>query len=118
MAQLNISQRQPKDGSDVTIVDMEGDILFGDGNLALRAELRRLLGESRKKILLDFSGVRYVDSSGIGEMVSGLTAASRHDAVLKFLNPNERLRELLTITKLLNIFEVFENEAEALASFD
>ena len=118
MAQLNISQRQTTDDSDVAILDLEGDILFGDGNLALRAELRRLLGEGRKKILLNFSGVRYVDSSGIGEMVSGLTAVSRNDAQLKFLNPNERLQELLSITKLRTIFEVFENETEALGSFD
>ena len=115
MANLNISERQ---AGDVTILDMDGDVTFGEGNVVLRKAIRRLIGEGKRKLLLNFSGVRYVDSSGIGELVSGLTAIQRDDGQLKFMNLTQRLQELLAITKLTTIFDVFEDEGEALDSFD
>jgi anti-sigma B factor antagonist len=114
MAKLNISERQ---AGDVTILDIEGDVTFGEGNVELRRAIRRLIGEGKKRILLNFSGVRYIDSSGIGELVSGLTAVNRENGQLKFANISQRIQELLVITKLLTVFDVFEEESDALDSF-
>ena len=114
MAELNISERQ---AGDITILDMDGKVTIGEGSVALRTTIRRLLGEGKKKILLNLGRVGYVDSSGIGELVSGLTAVNREDGHLKFLNVSQRLQELLTITKLLTVFDVFEDESQALNSY-
>lgn len=116
MAKLNISERQT-DGGGVTILDLEGDITFGEGNIELRKEIRRLIREGKKEILLNFAEVRYVDSSGIGELLSGLTAINRDDGRLKLLNLPQRIQELLAITKLLTVFEVFEDENRAVRSY-
>lgn len=114
MSKLNISERQC---GDVIIFDLRGDILFEDGNIALRSALRRVLSESRNKILLNFSGVNLVDSAGIGELVSGFTAVNRADGQLKLVNLNQKIYYLLEITKLLIIFDVFDNESEALNGY-
>jgi anti-sigma B factor antagonist len=110
MARLNISKRQ---FGDAMILDLRGDITFGEGNLILRAAIRQTLGEGTKKIFLNFAEVVYLDSSGVGELVSGYTAISREDGQLKLLNLPPRIRELLAITKLLTIFDAAENDAEA-----
>lgn len=115
MAELNISERQV---DDVGILDMEGDITFGEGSTKFRQAIRKLLSEGKKKIILNFSGVRYVDSSGIGELVSAMMAASRKQAQLKSINAHQRLRELLVITKLATLVEVFATEEEALKGFE
>ncbi len=112
MARLDISERQM---SDVTVLDLSGDITFGEGNVLLRAEIRRLLAEGRNKIFLNFARVEYLDSSGIGELVSGFTAVSRENGKLKFLNLPPRIYQLLAITKLLTVFDVAETAAEASA---
>ncbi len=114
MAELNISERQV---NNITIFDMSGDIIFGQGNVVLRSAIRRLLGEGKKKILLNFSGVGFVDSSGIGELVSGFTAVNREGGQLKLLNLTQRIQHLLVITKLLTVFDTFENERDALGSY-
>jgi anti-sigma B factor antagonist len=114
MAELNISERQ---AGDVTVLDMAGKITIGEGSVALRTAIRRLLEEGKKKILLNLSGVGYIDSSGIGELVSSFTAIGKDGGQLKLLNLTEKLRDLLTITKLLTVFDVYENEPEALASY-
>lgn len=114
MSKLNISERE---AGNITILDMEGDITFGEGNVELRWTIRRLIGEGRKDILLNFSEVRYVDSSGIGELISAMTAVSREHGQLKLLNVTPRLYELLSITRLLKVFELFEDERKALDSF-
>ena len=114
MAELNISERQ---AGDITIFDMNGDIIFGQGNVVLRSAIRRLLGEGKKKILLNFSGVVFVDSSGIGELVSGSTALYREGGQLKLLNLTQRIQYLLVITKLSTVFDIFENESDALGSY-
>src|SRR5215213_7426565 len=110
MARLDISERQM---GDVTVLDLNGDITFGEGSLLLRAAIRRLLGEDKKKIFLNFAKAGYLDSSGVGELVSGYTAVSRENGSLKLLNLPPRIHQLLAITKLLTIFEVAENAAEA-----
>ena len=115
MAELNISERQV---GDVTILDMDGKITIGEGSVALRTAIRRLLEEGKKKILLNLGKVGYVDSSGIGELVSSFTAIGKEEGgQLKLLNLTQKIKDLLTITKLLTVFDVYESEEEALASF-
>ena len=114
MAELNISERHV---GDVTILDMDGKITIGEGSVALRTAIRRLLEEGKKKILLNLAKVGYIDSSGIGELVSSHTAINKESGELKLLNLTQKLQDLLTITKLLTVFDVYESEEEALASF-
>jgi len=114
MAELNIKERQ---GGDITVLDMDGRITIGEGSVALRSAIRRLIEEGKTKILLNLAGVGYIDSSGIGELVSSYTALDREGGQLKLLNLTEKLRDLLAITKLLTVFDVYESESEALNSF-
>ncbi|PYS69693.1 MAG: anti-sigma factor antagonist [Acidobacteria bacterium] len=114
MAELNITERQ---AGDVTVLDMSGKITIGEGSVALRTAIRRLLEEQKKRILLNLAGVGYIDSSGIGELVSSYTAINKDNGELKLLNLTQKLQDLLTITKLLTVFDVYENEAEALNSY-
>lgn len=115
MAELNISERQ---AGDVTILDLDGKITIGEGSIALRSTIRRLVGEGKKKILLNLAGVGYVDSSGIGELVSSFTAVNKESGQLKLLNLTQKIQDLLAITKLLTVFDTFENEGDALASYN
>lgn len=115
MAELNISERQ---AGDITILDMDGKVTIGEGSVALRTTIRRLLGEDKKKILLNLAGVGYVDSSGIGELVSSFTAVNKESGQLKLLNLTQKIQDLLAITKLLTVFDVFENEGDALSSYN
>ncbi len=114
MAELNISERQ---AGDITILDMDGKVTIGEGSIALRSAIRRLLGEGKKKILLNLSGVGYVDSSGIGELVSSFTAVNKEGGNLKLLNLTQKIQDLLAITKLLTVFDVYEAESDALGSY-
>src|SRR5215217_7031184 len=114
MAELNINERQ---AGDVTVLDMSGKITIGEGSVALRTAIRRLLGEGKSKILLNLAGVGYIDSSGIGELVSSFTAVKKEGGTLKLLKLTQKIQDLLAITKLLTVFDVYEEEAEALSSF-
>jgi anti-sigma B factor antagonist len=114
MAELNISERQ---AGDITILDMNGKVTLGEGSVALRNTVRRLLGDGKKKILLNLGDVGYIDSSGIGELVSSFTAVNKEDGTLKLLNLTQKIQDLLAITKLLTVFDVFDSEADALNSF-
>jgi|SRR5437763_15538443 anti-sigma B factor antagonist len=114
MAELNIRERQ---AGDVTILDLEGKITIGEGSVSLRSAIRRLIEEGKKKILLNLAGVGYVDSSGIGELVSSYTTINREGGQLKLLKLTQKIKDLLTITKLLTVFDVYDDEAEALNSF-
>ena len=115
MAELNMKERQ---AGDVTVLDMEGKITIGEGSVALRSAIKRLLDEGKKKVLLNLSGVSYIDSSGIGELVSSYTTIQvKGGGQLKLLNLTQKLQDLLTITKLLTVFDVYESEADALNGF-
>jgi anti-sigma B factor antagonist len=114
MADINISERQ---AGDVTILDLEGKVTIGEGSVSLRNAIRRLLGEGKNKILLNLGGVGYIDSSGIGELVSSFTAVNKEGGTLKLLNLTQKIQDLLAITKLLTVFDVYDSEADALASF-
>ena len=115
MSDINISERQ---AGDVTILDLEGKVTIGEGSVALRSAIRRLLGEGKNKILLNLGSVGYIDSSGIGELVSSFTAVNKEGGSLKLLNLTQKIQDLLAITKLLTVFDVFENEGESLSSFN
>ena len=102
---------------DVNVVDVAGRITLGEGSTALRDSLRDMVSKGQKKILLNLGEVSYIDSSGIGEMVSGYTTVTNHGGVLKLLGLNKRVKDLLQITKLYTVFEVHEDEASAVRSF-
>jgi len=114
MAELNIRERQ---AGDITVLDMDGKITIGEGSVALRTAIRRLLEESKKKIFLNLAGVGYIDSSGIGELVSSYTAIDKAGGQLKLLNLTQKLQDLLAITKLPTVFDVYEAESDALNSY-
>ena len=102
---------------DVTVIDAVGRITLGEGSSTFRDTLRDLAAKGNKKLLLNLGEVSYIDSSGIGEMVSGFTTVTNHGGVLKLLNLTKRVKDLLQITKLYTVFEVFEDEAAAIRSF-
>ena len=115
MADITISERQ---AGDVTILDLNGKVTIGEGSVALRNTIRRLLGDGKSKILMNLGGVGYIDSSGIGELVSSFTAVNKEGGTLKLLNLTQKIQDLLAITKLLTVFDVYDDEAEALSSFN
>ena len=115
MADITISERQ---AGDVTILDLDGKVTIGEGSVALRNTIRRLLGDDKSKILMNLGGVGYIDSSGIGELVSSFTAVNKEGGTLKLLNLTQKIQDLLAITKLLTVFDVYDDEAEALSSFN
>ena len=102
---------------DVTVIDATGRVTLGEGASTFRESLRELLGKGHKKILVNLGNVSYIDSSGIGELVSGFTSVTNQGGQLKLLNLTKRVQDLLQITKLYTVFEVFEDEAEAVRSF-
>lgn len=102
---------------DVTVVDAAGRITLGDGASAFRDTIRELAAGGQKKLLLNLGEVSYIDSSGIGEMVSGFTTVTNSGGQVKLLNLTKRVQDLLQITKLYTVFEVFDDEATAVRSF-
>ena len=100
---------------DVTVVDVSGKITLGEGSSALRDVLRDLTAKGEKKVLLNLSEVSYIDSSGIGELVSGFTSVANAGGTLKLLGLTKRVKDLLQITKLYTVFDVQEDEAGAIA---
>jgi anti-sigma B factor antagonist len=102
---------------DVNVVDVAGRITLGEGSSALRDLLREMVGKGDKKILLNLGEVSYIDSSGIGELVSGFTTVTNSGGQLKLLGLNKRVKDLLQITKLYTVFDVHEDEAGAVRSF-
>jgi anti-sigma B factor antagonist len=115
MAELEVNERQ---AGDVTILDMSGAVRIGEGSIALRDAIRGLADSGKKKILLNLAGVKYVDSSGIGELIANYTTVTRQGGQLKLLNLTDRIQNLLVITKLLTVFDAYEDEGEALKSFE
>ncbi len=101
----------------VSVIDVAGRITLGEGSAALRETLRDMVAKNQNKILLNLADVSYIDSSGIGELVSGYTTVTNTGGQLKLLNLNKRVKDLLQITKLYTVFEVKEDEADAIRSF-
>lgn len=106
-----------RDAGVVTVVDLSGRIVLGDGSALLRKTIRGLLDDQRKRILLNLADVDYIDSSGIGELVSGFTAVKNQGGDLKLLHLTKKVRDLLQITKLYTVFDVFTDENIAVSSF-
>lgn len=102
---------------DISVVDISGRITLGEGSSALRDCLRDLMAQNNKKILLNLSEVSYIDSSGIGELVSGFTTVANSGGTLKLLGLTKRVKDLLQITKLYTVFDVHEEEAHAIRAF-
>ena len=115
MAELDLKERQ---AGDVTILDLSGEVRIGDSSVALRESVRNLADQGKTKVLLNLGGVKYIDSSGIGELIANYTTMSRQGGQLKLLNLTDRIQNLLVITKLLTVFDSYDNEAEALKSFE
>ena len=101
----------------ITIVDLSGRITLGEGSVVLRDTIKDLLGKGSKKILLNLGDVSYIDSSGIGELVSAFTSVQRQGGELKLLNLTEKVHDLLQITKLYTVFDVKDDEAAAVGAF-
>ena len=102
---------------DVIIVDLSGRITLGDGSGVVRETVKDVLKGGQKNLLLNLGDVSYIDSSGIGELVSGFTTVTNQHGQLKLLNLTKRVRDLLQITKLYTVFEVFDDETTAVRSF-
>jgi anti-sigma B factor antagonist len=102
----------------VAVVDMSGRITLGEGSVVLRDTIRDLIGKGSKKILLNLGDVTYIDSSGIGELVSAFTAVRREGGELKLLNLTKKVHDLLQITKLYTVFDIKDDEATAIKAFD
>lgn len=101
----------------ITVLDVHGRITIGEGSVEMRNKLRELLQAGKKDILLNLGDVSYVDSSGIGELVSCYTTVANQGGRLKLLHLTKKVQELLAITKLLTVFESYEDEKKAIASF-
>ena len=101
----------------VAVVDMSGRITLGEGSVVLRDTIRDLIGKGNKKILLNLGDVTYIDSSGIGELVSAFTAVRRENGELKLLNLTKKVHDLLQITKLYTVFDIKDDEATAIKAF-
>jgi anti-sigma B factor antagonist len=103
--------------SEVTVLDLKGKMTLGEGDELLKDKINSMLASGKKKLVLNLEGVPYIDSAGLGEIVRTYTTVSRQGGSLKLLNLTKRIEDLLSITKLLTVFETFETEAEAIKSF-
>jgi len=115
MDSLTIEQRR---SGEVLILDLNGKITIGATNRQLQDALRRLVAEGERNIILDLSRATYVDSSGLGELVAGYSSLKRSGGRLALANISERIMDLMTITKLYTVFDIYETEAEAVKSFE
>ena len=110
-------QATNRDIGPTTVVDIGGRITLGEGSAMLRSLVRQLLDHGRKQIVLNLADVNYIDSSGIGELVSSFTAVKKEGGELKLLNLTKKVHDLLLITKLFTVFDVHSDEEKAITSF-
>ncbi len=108
--------KERKNGG-VTILDIDGKILLGEGDVQLKRKIDELLEKNETNLLVNLAQVPYMDSGGLGEIVRSYTTVKRAGGNLKLLNTTSRISDLLTITKLITVFDIFEDEAAAVASF-
>lgn len=102
---------------DVLILDLKGKILIGEGIEELREAINTAVKEKESKLLLNFADVPYLDSTGLGEVVRAYTSVKKEGGVVKIINLTNKVRDLLSVTKLITVFETFEEEDKAIASF-
>jgi len=101
---------------DVVVLDISGRITLGEGTITLRDALQKLLNRGERKVLMNLEDVDYVDSAGLGELITAFTTVRAHGGQLKLLKLTHRIHDLLQITKLLTVFDSFDNETEAIKS--
>jgi anti-sigma B factor antagonist len=111
---LSIASREV-DG--VTVLELSGRITLGEGSVQLRDAIRDLIAKGQRRILLDLGEVNYIDSSGLGELVSAYTTVKNQGAALKLLKLTKKVHDLLQLTKLYTVFDIYDDEASAIASF-
>lgn len=103
---------------DITILEISGQITADRGQTYLKDKIHSLVSQDRTKILIDLGNVTFVDSTGLGEIIASLTTVSKSQGALKLMRVTKRLNDLLIITKLINVFDTFDTEADALSSFE
>lgn len=108
---------KPRETHDITILDVSGRITLGEGSVALRDCVRDEIEEGKQKLIINLADVNYIDSSGLGELISAFTTARNRGATVKLLNLTKRIHELMQITKLYTVFDVFDDEDTAIKSF-
>ena len=101
----------------VTILDVSGRITLGEGSVTLRDAVQEAIKSGTKKLILDMSGVSYMDSSGVGELTGAYASLKNKDCQLKLLHLTKKIDDLMQITKLATIFDIYSDEKEAIASF-
>jgi anti-sigma B factor antagonist len=106
-----------RDIGDVTVIDMEGRITLGEGSALLRDLIKEKLSKGRKKIVMNLAGINYIDSTGLGELVSGYRLVKSEGGELKLLNLTKKVTDLLQITKLYTVFDIHSQESQAVGSF-
>lgn len=111
-------QIQEKLVGNVTVLEIHGKILMGEGDVAIKRKIDELLGAGAKNVVLDLSSVPYIDSSGLGELIRCFTAVRKTGGNLKLANLTDKIVDLLTITKLVTVFEYFKSVDEAVISFN
>lgn len=112
---MNVNTRQ---SGGVTILDLKGKITIGSGDVALRNAVQEVMNSGATKILINMGDVSTIDSSGIGELVSAYTTATNRGAKVKLINLPAKVTDILTITQLITVFDVYDSEAEGIASFN
>ena len=108
---------ESKKAGDVSIFELKGTVTLGEGDIVLKKTIQGSLKDGEKKILLNLENVKYMDSSGIGELVACYTSVTNRGGQLKLLNLKSRILELLQVTQLLQVFEAYDEEGEAIQSF-
>ena len=111
---MTITERK---SGDVIVLDVDGKILLGEGDVQMKRKIDELIERKETKLLLNLANVPYMDSGGLGEIVRSYTTVRRAGGELKLLNATKRISDLLTITKLITVFEIYEEEGEAVKSF-
>ena len=101
----------------VTVLELSGRITLGEGSVQLRDAIRDLIAKGQRRILLDLGEVNYIDSSGLGELVSAYTTVKNQGAALKLLKLTKKVHDLLQLTKLYTVFDIYDDEASAIASY-
>lgn len=101
----------------VSILDLSGKIVLGEGDLQVKERIKDLLADGQKKILLNLGNISYIDSAGLGSLIGSYTTTKREGGQLKLVNLTKRIQDLLSITKLITVFDAYDNEKEAIASF-
>lgn len=108
---------QIRDVDDIRVISLSGKITIGTGDVMLRQLINESLEAGHSKLLLDLAGISAIDSSGIGEMVACYTSAKNRDAQLKLVNLSPKINDILQVTQLITVFDVFDNEEEAIEAF-